>query len=135
MHSNLPPKGKWFIKHLNWTVVLWGWLLAYPIIGISAVLEPSTVSTEDTAFNILVIVCVLYILGEWYLMIWNLRHKDRSVFNLLYLFLPFGSIIFLCINNREQLEYERRATEQREKEDNEYWKEHGGKPGNSMMGY
>jgi len=104
MYSNLYPKGKWFIKHLNWTVVLY-WLLGFPLSWFFIFGLSMTTTDEDIVFGAWAILGIVWLTGLLYILVWNLKYKGRSLFNLFYLLIPFGIgfITFLCINNREQL--------------------------------
>ena len=105
--SNLPPRDKWSRKHLNWSLVLYDFLMFIPM-NIAFI-----VGAEGLAIGFMV---MAFGLG-WYLLVWNLEHKGRSLWNLLYLFIPWvGGIIFLCVRNRHQLEELKKQQEQDIKE-------------------
>lgn len=129
MYSNLPPKGEWFVKHLNWTVILY-WFLAALIFWVLIFVLSVVIVNEDAVFALWSILGIVYLSGLIYLLVWNVKHKGRSAFNLFYILIPFGIgwIVFLCINNRDQLAKEKAEDEERESYAEEYWKEHGGKP-------
>ena len=93
--SNLPPRDKWSRKHLNWSLVLYGWLVYIPMcIAMIVGIESLAIGFMVMAFGL-----------GWYLLAWNLEHKGRSLWNLLYTFIPYvGVIIFLFIRNQHQLE-------------------------------
>jgi len=95
-HSNIWPTNEWALKHLNWAWILYPVLLYIPLLIIAIIFQPN-----DT---LLIILACLYIGFHIYLSVWNLKHKGRRLWNLLYLIMPFGEIIFLCISNKEQLE-------------------------------
>jgi len=58
----------------------------------------------ETGFYVWAIFAGVHLICQWYLLVWNLKHKGRSAYNLFYLFVPcIGAIIFLCIRNQEQL--------------------------------
>ena len=103
MYSNLWPKGEWFVKHLNWTVVLY-WLLAIPLswaVLIALVVLPES---EDIVFAMWTVFGIIWLVGSWYLLVWNLKHKGRSLFNLFYVLIPWvDGIVFQCVRNRDQL--------------------------------
>lgn len=77
----------WFQRHLNWIVVLF-----------SIVANLVWVNTKDplSFWFIGFLVATPFVCG------WALKQKGRSLWHLLILFLPFGWIWFLCLENRRQ---------------------------------
>ena len=108
--TNMRPRNDWMLKHLNWTLVLF-FLLIYPVFIITFILVETT-GNEDWFY--LMFLDLPWIAGIWYLLVWNLKHKGRSLWNLLYLLLPFGAIVFLCVRNQEQLAKEKAEMEERQ---------------------
>jgi len=88
----------WFRRHLNWTVVL-AWVASFPLSYIVGSLIQSINPYISTGTYYLI---GYTIQGLWLLGIagWVLRKKNRSLWNLLWLFVPFGWIVFLCLENR-----------------------------------
>lgn len=132
MYSNLPPKSEWYIKHLNWVVVLYWWL-TIPLYIVTIIV--GSMFGDSVSFNLWLASWIIWLAGMFYMLIWNLKHKGRSAFNIFYLLLPFGSIIFLCISNREQLEQDKHERQERDKYLEEYWKEHGDKKDRIKKGW
>lgn len=76
----------WFQRHLNWTMILTA-LAWYILAGIEG---------SGIGWLIGLVVC-FPIYG------WILSQKRRSLWWLLILFVPFGWIVFLCLENRSHL--------------------------------
>jgi len=96
----------WFERHLNWTMVL-GYLVAFAvtliagaILGIvMAVIDPniSEEALEGAIYVIGFIVALATLIPIWG---WALRKKNQSLWYLLLgLFVPFGFIVLLGLNN------------------------------------
>lgn len=118
-YSNMWPRGEWVRRHLNWTLILYA-LLIYPIL-IPIFILVETTGSEDWFY--LMFLELPWIVGVWYLMVWNLKHKGRSLWNLLYLLIPWvGGIVFLCISNKDQMAKENLEREERERYREEYLK-------------
>ena len=125
-YSNMWPRGNWARRHLNWALVLYSWLALMPYF---VVLMIGGSLGSDAIMGIGVAFALPAMFWGWYLMVWNLKHKGRSLWNILYLLIPWvGGIVFLCVGNRDQLADEIAKREEHEKGIEEYWKEHGGKP-------
>jgi len=64
---------------------------------------------DEAGFILFGALGVVWFGGLWYLLVWNLKHKGRSLRNLLYLLIPFGigPIVFLFVSNQEQLAREK----------------------------
>jgi hypothetical protein len=98
--SNLWPTG-WFADHLNWTVVLFPAVFLSVcfvsgfIIGLIA--PDTTDSVLEPWINVLT---VLYFIGFIYLLVWNIIHKGRSLWHLLWLLTGWGTIVILCLANK-----------------------------------
>jgi len=94
-------EGNWFEKHLNWTMFLGvvGAYLAVFIVVFAIVLFDPYVS--DAALSVIGLIITLAILiPVWG---WALRKKNRSLWWLpLGLFVPFGFIVLLCLENRSE---------------------------------
>jgi type III secretory pathway component EscS len=95
----------WFQRHLNWTWFLFAvvgtFLLSFVIGLIVGLTDPYAryISDETLYWLIYLIgIAVELILGAWVL-----RRKARSLWWLLILFIPFGWIVFLCLDNRREL--------------------------------
>lgn len=93
MYSNLHPKNTWFLQHLNWSAILFYLFIALPIMILSSIGD----GNQSIILYYLSLALTLYIL------LWNIKHKGRSAYNLLYLLLPVGWLVILCIRNRSQL--------------------------------
>jgi hypothetical protein len=91
----------WFQKHLNWSwflAIVASWVLAF-IVGVFLVLiAPSITDEALEGLGILIAIVVALIVGGW-----ALRRKRRSLWWLLILFVPFGWIAFLCLENRSDV--------------------------------
>ncbi len=88
----------WFRRHLNWTIVL-VWVASFPISYV--------VGTIIQFINPYISTGTYYVIGYtinglWLLGIggWVLRKKNRSLWNLLWLIIPLGWIVFLLLENR-----------------------------------
>ncbi len=101
----------WFERHLNWTMVL-GLLGGYAIsVGVAFVVGIVMVSANpyvsdaalEAAGYVVGIVVTLVVVGlVWG---WALRKKKRSLWWLLLgMFVPFGFIVLLCLENRSTSE-------------------------------
>jgi len=97
------PRGSsWFRRHLNWTMVLaWpaGFVVAFIVVmiiwGIDLYASDAQVEVMSSLSGA-VVVCLIW--G------WALRQKNRSLaWLLLGIFVPFGWIALLCLDNRSQL--------------------------------
>jgi hypothetical protein len=91
----------WFQRHLNWTFVL-AVLGGYGIaVGVSVFLLLADPTTPDFAFNMVflgIMAAVTIPVG-----IWVLRQKGRKLWWFLILFIPFGWIWFLMLDNHGYL--------------------------------
>lgn len=120
-YSNLWPNNGWSRRHLNWSLILYSWPALIPAYLVLFAVEESE-NGALLAFSIILI--ILAVLWGWYLAVWNLKHKGRSLWNLLYLLIPYvGGIVFLCVNNKDQLAKENAEKKEREKYQEEYWKQ------------
>jgi len=94
---------KWFKIHLNWTVIFaWGAaeLLLIPFIAFMAfVIEPHMPEAVTNVIAWLVLAIIL-IASPLFVSGWALRRKDRNLWWLLILFVPFGVIVSLCLESR-----------------------------------
>jgi len=100
--SEAPPKERsWFERHLNWTMFfgLLGAYLAVFVVDLVIILSDPYVS--DFALSVIGLIITLAILiPVWG---WALRRKNRSLWWLpLGLFVPFGFIVLLCLENRSE---------------------------------
>ncbi len=91
----------WFGRHLNWVAVL-SWATLYPlgfIIGLAIIYINPYISTA-TYYVLAYMVSAVWLFGIGG---WILRKKNRSLWNLLWLPIPFGWIVFLCLENRTDI--------------------------------
>jgi len=59
---------------------------------------------SNATMDVGVVLAIPAVFWGWYLMVWNLKHKGRSSWNMLYVLIPWaGGIVFLCVSNRDQL--------------------------------
>jgi hypothetical protein len=103
----------WFQRHLNWTWVfaqLTVGLITYVLVTVfvtSLFVSSSTFPSEASLFASVsvmqVIAAVLQIASVFGVGGWVLKRKDRSLAWLLIFLVPFGWIIFLCLENRSDL--------------------------------
>ena len=99
-YSKMWPRYKWLLRHLDWTLVLY--LLSWLPISLMITMLSNVVGGEGASI-IYLFTFYLWLVGLYYLMIWNLKHKGRSKWNLSYIFVPFiGFLIFLCISDKKQ---------------------------------
>ena len=99
-------QGNWFQQHLNWTFILslalfYG--LTYGssfITGFLMVINDPYVSYDSLGTAGILVNVVLGLLFLLPISAWILDQKGRSFWFLLVLFIPFGLVIFLCIENR-----------------------------------
>ena len=89
----------WFRRHLNWTMVL-AILAQFPIGYIVGsfiqVVNPYVSTGIYYALVYLVTLAWLFVIAGWVL-----KEKRRSLWNLLWLIVPYvGLIVFLCLENR-----------------------------------
>lgn len=98
--SEAPLKERnWFERHLNWTMVL-AWPAAFVvgfIVGMIVVsIDPYVSDTALEAVGFLLGAVVFSLIWGW-----ALRKKNRSLWWLLLgLFVPFGFIVLLCLENK-----------------------------------
>ena len=82
---------KWFQRHLNWTLILFG-LVMLPVFAVLSI-----ILGYFWAFLFAFVALPLPV-GVWYL-----REKNRSLGWLLMLYLmPLGVVFFLCLKNRSE---------------------------------
>ena len=92
----------WFERHLNWTMVLGalGAFLATVIVVLVIILIDPYVS-DDALDATGIIIGLAVVAPVWG---WALRRKNRSLWWLpLGLFVPFGWVVLLCLENKGQL--------------------------------
>lgn len=91
----------WFRRHPNWVAVL-SWIALYPLGYITSLLILSISPYMGTGvyYSIVYIIAALWLFG---IDGWVLRKKNRSLWNLLWLVIPFGWIVFLCLENRSDI--------------------------------
>lgn len=97
-HSSL----SWFERHLNWTM-FFGLLGAYlaVFIAVFIIVLADPYASDDIAYVIGIIISLAVLIPVWG---WALRRKNRSLWWLpLGLFVPFGFIVLLCLENKSQL--------------------------------
>ena len=93
----------WFERHLNWTIflALVGAYVVSFIIGFIIALSDPYVS-EDVLYIVGIIVACAILGPSWG---WALRKKNRSLWWIpLGLFVPFGWIVLLCLENKSRLQ-------------------------------
>lgn len=84
----------WFEKHPNWTVII-AWVIAWVVLLIAVyIVDPNSYMVW-----FIVIICLGLVYGS---LVWNLKVKHRSYFNLLYLLVPLGMIIILCLQEKQK---------------------------------
>lgn len=109
--ASTPAIGKdlnWFHRHLNWTAFL-SWVALYPLIFLAGFVlglilysvDPSVSEESVTAFGYLIGFTVAL---AWLLPTngWILKQKGRSLWHLLWLFVPFGIWVFLSLENKNE---------------------------------
>lgn len=94
----------WFNRHLNWTWVLvyifgpgltyLGLLLLFFLVEITNIVDGSLVSFIGLPIFILPAVLIIW------MTFWLIRSKDQSLWNLLWLIIPFGFFPLLTLKNR-----------------------------------
>ena len=91
----------WFRRHLNWVAVL-SWVALYPLGYITGalILSISPYMSTGVYYSIAYIIVALWLFG---IDGWVLRKKNRSLWNLLWLVIPFGWIVFLGLENRSDI--------------------------------
>jgi len=100
----------WFQRHLNWiwvlTVVAFypldfalGLLIGLVLYSTDPYMAYETVEGIAVAIAVIVNLVILFLVSGWVL-----RQKSRSLWWLLILFVPFGGIVFLCLENRSYLQ-------------------------------
>jgi len=80
-------------------VVVFSWIALYPlgyVIG-TLILSISPYMSTGVYYSIIYIIAALWLFG---IDGWVLKKKNRSLWNLLWLIVPFGWIVFLCLENR-----------------------------------
>jgi len=103
----------WYRRHLNWT-----WVFAQLAVGligffiiavfvsglfVSGTMLPSEESIFASVSVIQIIVLVLQMIAMFSIGAWVLKRKKRGLAWLLIFLVPFGWIIFLCLENRSEL--------------------------------
>ena len=88
----------WLGRHLNWVAVL-SWVALYPLGFITglAITSVNLYISTATYYALVYIVSAAWLFGIGG---WVLRKKNRSLWNLLWLPIPFGWIVFLCLENK-----------------------------------
>lgn len=103
-------KPNWFARHLNWTAFL-TWLALYPIsfvagyiLGLIMVSINPYITDEllaELGYLVGILASLLWLLPTNG---WILSKKDRSLWWFLILFVPFGWIVFLRLENKSSPE-------------------------------
>ena len=109
--TSLPDISKepnWFQKHLNWTAVL-SWVALYPIIFVMSfvlgiilyLIDPNTSEESVTglAYLLAFVVTLAWLIPTGG---WILKQKRRTLWHLLWLFIPIGIWVFLSLENRNE---------------------------------
>ena len=98
---SLSKKSNWFERHLNWTMVF-GLVGAYAgsfVAGMVITVANPYVG-EDPLYAVGLIISLAVLVSVWG---WALRKRSRSLWWLpLGLFVPFGFIVLLCLENKSQ---------------------------------
>ena len=96
----------WFKRHLNWTSVL-SFIVYYPICFLVGFILGIIIYTSDPYISEEAIEGISYLFTfiialAWLVPIhgWILKQKKRRLWWLLILLVPFGWIVFLCLENR-----------------------------------
>jgi len=98
----------WFGRHLNWTMGL-AWLVCIPLGIISvnilrlAILWNELSNPLTVIFSIIAFVCGVLV---WWVTIWVIKQKGRSLLHLFWLLLPLGFIAILVLKNHNKKEQE-----------------------------
>ena len=87
----------WFQRHLNWTWFVSPLIVSFLAGLITGFIDPNMEGNVAYGLGCLIGLFVALVVGGWVL--WE---KGRSAAWLLVLFLPFGWIIFLMLENRKQ---------------------------------
>ena len=91
----------WFNRHLNWTAFL-SWVALYPLnylIG-TLIVNVNPYMSTGAYLAILYVASAAWLFGIGG---WVLRKKNRNLFHLLWLVIPFGWVVFLCLENRTDI--------------------------------
>lgn len=101
--------GNWFLRHLNWTMII-SLVILYGLASVSGIIlglimgiaNPSVSDEALDGYSYLVgfilSLVVLVPVG-----LWVLERKARSLWNIIWLCIPFGLIVFLALENKRQL--------------------------------
>jgi len=91
----------WFRRHLTCVAVL-SFVALYPLSFITGtlILSINPYMSTGAYYAIVYIISILWLFG---IDGWILRRKDRSLWNLLWLIIPFGWIVFLSLENRSSV--------------------------------
>lgn len=91
----------WFHRHLNWTMVL-AWLAAF-VAGFMVGVITWTIDPYVSDAQVEVMGALLGAIAASLILGWALRRKNRSLWWLLIgIFVPFGLIVLLCLENRSE---------------------------------
>jgi len=91
----------WLERHLNWVAFL-SWIALYPLGFITGTLILFIYPYMSTGayYAIVYSVSILWLFG---IDGWVLRRKNRSLWNLLWLIIPIGWIVFLSLENKSSI--------------------------------
>lgn len=91
----------WFNRHLNWTALL-SWIALYLLIYLirTLILHVNPYIPTSAYLAILYGVSAAWLFGIGG---WVLRKKNRNLFHLLWLVIPFGWIVFLSLENKADI--------------------------------
>ena len=86
---------KWFRKHLNWTFVfsVLAWLPIYFTIGLFTGFQIDEDLAAALAY-LIDLILIIFVTG------WVVKQKGRALWWILMLFVPFGPLVILCLENR-----------------------------------
>ncbi len=101
-----PPRPSWFARHLNWTALIsWTglipvWLVGGFLTGVIAAMAGFEANFDGAAGYLWTAIFA----AAWLVPTngWILRKKKRKLWHLSWLFIPFGWIIFLSLENRNE---------------------------------
>ena len=94
----------WFERHLNWTLLLD--LLGSPILVYGLILLSALILSFGgyLAGGLLIIILAFVAAGtSWWVIIWVIRQKRRSLGHLFWALIPFGFIAWFLLQNRSEM--------------------------------
>jgi hypothetical protein len=101
------PRPNWFERHLNWAAII-SWIGVFPVLFVggfatgliagAAGLEVNFDGPAGYLWSAIFAACWLIPTNGWLL-----KKKGRSLWHLLWLILPFGGIVFLSLENSNEM--------------------------------